>query len=133
MKNILFFTILIYLITGCNDNSCTENLFCTEEIATVFTEIKNKNDGSTVLLDSTITKDKNGTVYSSYVRAANEEYELYAVIGDLEYDLISFSGTELIFSGWKDGNLLFESEFEVGKDCCHVRKLSGPEIIEVNP
>lgn len=83
--------------------------------------------GDAVTLDSVVTTDEKGEMIHHSTEPLAEKY--YVVVTDSERDLLSPDGTELTFSGWLNGQLKFSELFLVGKDCCHIYKLEGPEVI----
>ena len=93
-------------------------------------EIRNQN-GVNVILDSTNTKNSNDLILFSQRRSEIENYSFHIVISDSELDQIDFDGTTLVFEGWLDGIIVINQEFVIGRDCCHIEKLEGPEIISM--
>ncbi|MEL6562451.1 MAG: hypothetical protein AAFQ94_30050 [Bacteroidota bacterium] len=131
MKKILTILLATFIISSCSDENCNRpGLSCTEELRYVSVEIFDEN-GANIILDSTTTTNASGFVLFSQQKTEIELFTSHAVVSDSEYDQIDFDGTELTFEGWKDGDLIVSEPFVVGKDCCHIEKLIGPETITV--
>ncbi|MGB3468653.1 MAG: hypothetical protein WBA74_25435 [Cyclobacteriaceae bacterium] len=131
MRNLILSIILVGIFSSCDDG-CSTDISCTEVLISVTTEIVD-SENNTVALDSTHTTMEDGTIVYTYIRNDNEDSGFYTVITDSEFDDVERSGTDLIFKGWKDGIMLIEEQFEVGRDCCHIEKLDGPELITIDP
>lgn len=131
MKKVFILVFATFLMSSCSDENCNSpGLSCTEELRYISVEIFDKN-GANIVLDSTKTTASNGFILFSQQKAEIEIFTFHTVISDSEYDQIDFDGTELTFEGWKGGGLIVNEPFVVGKDCCHIEKLTGPETISI--
>lgn len=123
---ILFGSFLVY---SCSDENCNRpGLVCTEELRFIFAEIKNEN-GVNIFLDSTKTSNPNGHLLYSQQQSDTETFSFHTVISDSEIDQVGFDGTELTFEGWLGGEKVVSETYVIAKDCCHIEKLMGPDII----
>jgi len=123
------------LAQSCNNNDpgCGANLACTEELIQVTTQVQDM-DGNHIELDSTKTFTTEGIEIFKYNSSenGNENILFYPVISDLEIESISRNGSNFTFKGWKSGQEIATGEFLVGKDCCHIEKLDGLDVIVVD-
>lgn len=121
---LLFISLLIAVLASCNDSACSAGV-CTKEFAIISLEIKDP-EGETIQLDSSQTYRNDELIYSQHYSEANS---YHSVITDSQLSEVEFSGSALTFKGWLAGQLVAEADFVIGKDCCHIEKLEGPEVI----
>jgi len=129
MKNILILLLGFFFLQGCGDNRNLERV-CTEQLEVVSVNVFDEL-GDHVLLDRTQTEDVNGSILSS--NSGNfGGLDFYTVLTDSEMAQVDKEGTNLIFKGWIDNEEVFIESFTIGKDCCHIFKISGPDEIQIN-
>lgn len=126
MRHLVYLFLTLFL-SYCGDDSqnCSRQP-CTDIFIMVSVEVMDA-DGNVVGLDSVVTTDEKGTVIYHSTETLADKY--YVVVTDTERNLLSPDGSELTFKGWLNDQLEFSEIFLVGKDCCHIRKLEGPEMI----
>jgi hypothetical protein len=118
---------------------CDPNVICTEEFASVTVRIIGA-DSTAVGLDSFQTTYLDGTPLTS--ATGQPVYNLLPTMGpgpELHATLVNdlwVAGHQNYFvpvkaRGWKAGSLVFEQEYVIGADCCHVSKVDGPDVIVV--
>jgi len=130
MKALLLILGMALFIVSCDEGNCNGPLSCTEHLEIISTQVQDLNSIH-IELDSTQTRASNGSIIYSYKNSVNDQVTLYTVVTDLEESQISFDGSRLTFLGWKAGELIVNEEFIANKDCCHIEKLEGPEVIFV--
>lgn len=128
MRGILILISLSLFVIRCSEKNCNRFISCTENLIIISTEVQD-SDGNSLKLDSTQTRNSNGGIIFKYVRTANEDVRFYTITTDMEDAQIDFDGTHLILFGWQNGELKVNQEYMIGKDCCHIEKIDGPDII----
>lgn len=114
---------------------CPEDVMCTEEFRSIMVEVKNKKgesyeldsyqtiklpEGEKLILDSDIGQD-------SVFRANGQ----YPVLTDGERKLVRQKGTEIQFTGSRNGKEVVKQTFIIGHDCCHIILMSGDTKIVI--
>lgn len=128
MQRITYILLSIAVLASCDENSCSDVEFCTEQFETILVSIKDQS-GTDIVMDSTATFKNNNRVFTNI---SNDPFTpLHSVLTDAEMDEVDRSGTELTFKGWKDGQVVVEEPYVIGHDCCHIVKKVGPETITV--
>lgn len=136
MKHLVILSLLITIISYSCDEAgtppnCSGNFPCTEVFITIGVDIKNSS-GQAVTLDSTsVTNNKSGISHSASFDNSPGFASYYAVADDGHLDDIDFDGTTFLLEGWLDGKQVVSEEFLIGKDCCHILKLEGPDEITI--
>ncbi|WP_258102010.1 hypothetical protein [Marinoscillum pacificum] len=128
MQRITYTLFLFALLASCDENSCNDVEFCTEQLETIFVNVQDEN-GTVIALDSTGTFKNEQLIFISSETEPNSP--LYTVLTDLDKSEVDRSGTELTFKGWKGGETYVEESYIIGHDCCHILKVEGPETITV--
>jgi hypothetical protein len=133
----------VLISLGCSDSTiddtpnCTE-VFCTEEYRTITISIKDK-EGDAVALDyfrvivlsngNDITLDVSSNEYDWMVK--NGTYPLFS---DKYVAKYRNKKLEINFKGYVDDKLVFDSDYTVGADCCHVMLVEGEtDMVIANP
>ena len=118
---------------------CDPGAICTEEFASVNVRLI-KADSSAVALDSFQTTYLDGTPLRSV--SGQRVYGLNPTVGirpDIYATIVDdlwVAGHQNYFypvkaRGWKSGAVVFEQDYVIGADCCHVSKVDGPDVIVV--
>lgn len=131
MEKLIIVIALSGILISCDNDSCSNDIGCTEEFVMVGTSVVD-SDNDPIELDSTRTINSDGVLIFSYVKGQVPLSDNYTVVTDSEMDLLESSGSRLTMRGWQDGTELFEEDFTVGKDCCHIEKIDGPEVIIID-
>lgn len=130
-----FLILLVLLVLGfCKqddtlDTNCPEEIICTHEFRSITLKITDSNN-SPVALD----------YYYSFNKSSGQIYKLkgdtsagiYTILTDAEMGNILQKGSEIIFSGTKNGEKLTE-RFLIGHNCCHLVKLEGENEVSFSP
>ncbi len=131
MKKILlslaFSALLFYSCEddGLSPSDCAEDLVCTEELR-YFTYSPTEN-GAPLLLDNYYVKNiDNGNIYSNSTLNISLNEGQYFLISDAWMNEIQKSGTIIRFFGVKNNQIILQTEFTIGHDCCHITAISGP-------
>lgn len=135
--------ILVLLTLNCSDSdtddtsNCTD-VFCTEEFRTITISVKDK-DGAAVALDHykvVVLSDGEDIT----LNASSSEYEWmtkngsYPLFSDKYVTKYRNKEIEINFQGFIDDELLVDSDYTVGADCCHVTLVEGEtDIVIANP
>ncbi|MEQ8470869.1 MAG: hypothetical protein RIC35_06765 [Marinoscillum sp.] len=123
MRLFLIF-LLVGVLTSCEDSPCSNGV-CTHQYVIVGLELYDL-DGERIQLDSSKTSLNSKVIFSKDYSTEASTY--HSVITDSEYVEVDFSGTEVTFTGWLDGQQIVEQDFIIGKDCCHIEKIEGPKL-----
>ncbi len=144
LKKIIVFLFcgIIFLVQSCtnkndeNEHPCDDVKFCTELFASVGLELKfvsiQKNNFQNIetFLDSTGKKIFSNTLNSPIF--SNEPGINITFITDNEKDKVTFEGTPITVKFYSTGGgLIKEEKFVIRHDCCHVEKVSGPDVVEI--
>ncbi|MEP4535360.1 MAG: hypothetical protein ABJ004_19850 [Cyclobacteriaceae bacterium] len=136
MKHLVILSLLITIINySCDDAGtppdCSGNFACTEVFITIGVDIKNSS-GQAVTLDSALVTNKKSEIsYSPYFDNNPGFASYYGIANDGDLDEIDFDGTIFLLEGWIDSEKVVSEEFLIGKDCCHILKLDGPDEIMI--
>lgn len=101
-------------------------VICTEVFMTVSTRVVDKDDQD-IQLDRVFTKDlTTGQIVP--INDLNVE-GYYTVLDDSYRHFLKGKERRFLFSGIKNGTTVFEEEFVIGADQCHIYKVEGTEKI----
>ena len=128
MKNILKIFLLLFALTllsvACND----DDIFCTDEYRQISVKVEFE-DGSAPAFDyftlrvsagDTIRYDESMPIENTYVVLAD----------DYQPELQGLT-EEFRFIGTHQGDIIFNEEFIISADECHISKVDGPGVITV--
>lgn len=137
MSNLKFrsfiFIFIIVNIMSCgkdeNTNDCHQNLICTQIFVSITANVQWKSNDLKWLKSKTILKRTNEIIYSDTL----SEYSVITIMSDGGLSKIKKEGDDLILEIYNENNQLLKTEnYIIGHDCCHVLKISGPEIITLD-
>ncbi len=135
MRLLLIFLSFISMAATCQDkksktqkeNPCDPNIMCTQVFVTVDLQLEGK-DGQPVMLDSFYS-----LINGEKISPEQDDYQskngFYPVATDNEMPKLDFEGTEVEFIGEKNGKKVISHKMIIGKDCCHIEKVSGEEKV----
>jgi hypothetical protein len=140
VKNIVRFLILALVLPGCKKakESICENPVCTKEIRYVAIQVRGSYNVP-VALDSfvSVLVSQNKVLIRS---SSFQDVGLTNMRGEGEYVIASdnnivnetpASGSDIRFTGYKNGEKVAEKIFRVGHDCCHVKMISTDTTIVI--
>lgn len=133
MKTIITISIVAILTFACGRldlGECT--VACSEEfrVISVRVDLKGSLDNAP---DSVLTL--NTVLKKVYAFERNSEFfpvGFYPLITDGQFFDVDKDGTKLELIIYKGGAEKKRVEYVVGNDCCHVIKISGPEVISLD-
>lgn len=111
-----------------------EAVFCTAEFAEVRLEVHNAS-GQPAQLDSFFVTDINGAVLKPisgmpvFGNPSNGENGVYTVLNDAWRTGHQNTNVQVRAHGLKNSVEVFNEVYEVSTDCCHVRKVSGKDVV----
>jgi hypothetical protein len=106
--------------------SC-EGVTCTMQFAAVTVAIHDAK-GYPAALDSVVTFNAAGArVRKSRGNASG----IYAILDDSYRKALTNRKETFSVRGYRRGRELVRESFSLGADCCHVRKISGPEVLSL--
>lgn len=131
--DLLIILLAIAVLSACRydkDGACPADLICTLEFRAVSVQVTD-SAGAAVALDSTHTIDiAKGTVV---LRTPGPDPfpggGYYTVLSDHHISNTDTGGRDFRFDGYRDGSITAQAEFRIRHDCCHIHKVSGPEVI----
>ncbi|MCW5898633.1 MAG: hypothetical protein KIT10_05130 [Flavobacteriales bacterium] len=111
---------------------CPKDIICTMDFRSVGVQVTD-TAGAPVVLDSTRTIHlAHGAVV---LRSSGPEPfpagSWYAVLTDNHMSFTDTKGRDFRFEGFLGGARKAQALFRIRHDCCHVDKVSGPEVIVV--
>lgn len=107
--------------------SC-EGVMCTMMFAAVTAQVQDAS-GTPVTLDSArISSDKLGM---SMAAKAGLDGTGYTIVDDSHVTQLAQRQGTVTFTGFRSGREVARQDFVVKADCCHVSKVSGPDVITV--
>jgi hypothetical protein len=132
MKYKFLFLLSILIIAGCEESSgpddCPENIGCTEQFV-MFTFSPTDSEDKPVYFDAYYSQNMdNSKVYDSFDEQDFLDAGTYMVLTDQEMEDLKKTGTVIRFFGQLDGDVIFEQDFLIGHDCCHILPLEGPGV-----
>jgi len=128
MKRILLFYLLAFTLFSCEEDSspedCPDDLICTAQF--VVLSLNLEEDGSPIILrDYEVLNLDNNNRYTFEEYAPLPANGVYPVISDGQRNEINREGTRMKLIGTSPNGDVYETEFIVGHDCCHVKPISG--------
>jgi hypothetical protein len=139
MKKIIFsfsaFLIAAFFIAGCikTKNDCV-GAICTQEVKMITVKVKDVT-GANYTFDQLQLVESNGSNIIKTVLFANKNADSsYNIFTDADMSKIVNTTTPLSLDVLvvKSGTIMNTTKYIFSKDCCHVSKNSGAEIIIVN-
>ncbi|MBK6266226.1 hypothetical protein JKA74_14365 [Marivirga sp. S37H4] len=139
MRKLLILLSFISLAATCQDkkssdakteNPCDPDIMCTMVFATVDVQIVNEA-GEPVKFDKYYSVIDGEIINLQEQDDYQQENGYYPVATDNEMSKVDFEGTEVEFVGEKNGKEIISTKMIIGKDCCHIQKISGDETIVV--
>lgn len=125
----IFLFFALSLLSCCKDeqvDDCPQDLFCTEVFVSVTAKVQWMTNDIKRLNSKTILKRTGETIHSDTLN----EFQVISVVSDSELSKLTKMGDELILEIYNESNQLLQTEnYIIGHDCCHVLKISGPDII----
>lgn len=107
--------------------SC-EGVMCTMMFAAVTVGVQDA-DGAAVTLDSArVSSDKLGV---SMPAKGGLDGTGYTIVDDSQVKQLAQRQGTVTFTGFRDGKEVVRQDFVVKADCCHVSKVSGPDVVIV--
>lgn len=132
MRYLTIIVTLSLIVTACDDNPRCGAGVCTDLFASIVVTIKDQS-GQKLWLDSSKTYRNDGLLLHS-TKAPNPSYysdTTNTIINDNATSDVTYEGTEVTYVGWLGGEEIVSTDFVIGHDCCHIKKVSGPEEIIV--
>lgn len=131
MKNLVYLFLLFALVSCENTtpDGCPQDLICTEQFEVLLLELE-ENGEPLILKEYEVVNLDNNNTYSYFNDIILIEAGTYIAITDSEFNEITKTGTSLLLKGKREDDSLFEVEYIVGHDCCHVIPVSGPFLQE---
>jgi hypothetical protein len=115
-----------------DDDDCPGDIACTEVFVTVAVPLEFRNLSIRDLAYSRTVRKHGGRELFRY--EYNKPFDMgpYSayIVNDSHLPDVQKSGTVVIYTLYDtSGEIVFEDEFLIGHDCCHVEKISGPDKI----
>lgn len=114
------------------------DIVCTTEFRTVSIKVNYLSVPPTSTdIDKFYTKIKQtGAVVFNSNNATATDWSLwkqygYPIISDAQMQAIDYSGTIFTFYAEHNGVVKIQEDFIVGKDCCHINKISGKDEVNI--
>ena len=105
-----------------------EGVICTDLFTTHYVSVKDP-EGTPISLDSIAVQvtASSETLFSE--NPVLNDDGLFKLISDSEFDKITKEGTDVVFIGYIEGEIILQENFRVGHDCCHVVYILGAQDI----
>jgi len=138
MKTPLYLLLALVLTVSCNDDdnnepdACSIELICTEEYRSILISIQDSEGNPFVLDEYRVTNTRSMTFVSFTFPNDLITEGSYVIAEDQHFDEVRKSGTNFLFEGFLDDQKVIEENYSIGHDCCHVIKVSGPDVIVIN-
>jgi hypothetical protein len=118
-------------------NDCQQAI-CTADFRSVAIKVVDKNH-KIVRLDrhTTFRKRDNQLIYTEdYLLSPQDtffvyQFGIYPIFTDSHKNFTTFNGEEFIFEGVKNNQVIVRESFVIGKDCCHIARISGKDSVVV--
>jgi len=125
---------LFFVLVSCNkndeDKECPDNLVCTLDFRSIHADINWISNDCCRWSYSTSTLKRTGEVIFTSMHQDN--YTQLIVLTDLDKTKLNKSGDDIEVKIYNDkGVIVQEVNYKIGHDCCHIVKISGPEVITI--
>lgn len=132
----IFLGIVLFFFVGCQQNPqctdpCPKDMMCTMDFRTLQLSIRD-SVGRPVMLDKyrtlklynneEIDMQSGLTLWEDSSYKANGEYP---ILNDGHTNKTDRCGKEFRFLGYRQNQLVVESQYKISHDCCHIRLDSG--------
>lgn len=126
---------VVGILTACRydkPGECPQDIICTMDFRSVGVQVTD-TAGAPVVLDSTRTIDlaQGAVVLRSSGPEPFPAGGWYTVLTDSHMSFTDTRGRDFRFEGFLGGTLRAQANFRIKHDCCHMDKVSGPEVIVV--
>lgn len=111
--------------SGTNADDCKE-VMCTMMFAMITAEVK----GATEALEVHTVRKSTGERIEPVQQSGNPDR--YVVLDDGYQKKLQQATDTFVFTGKMNGQTVFEEEYVITADCCHVSKVSGKDVINFN-
>ena len=131
MKTTIITIAILICLSACNDNSDCSDVACTEEFISVTVQVLNQSNEA-VALNRTESVLDDGTILETDlpIQIGTEVY--YVVANDNHMDLLPDDSNVVTFTGWIDNQVVVTQQYIISKDCCHIDRQEGPELITID-
>lgn len=127
----IFIFFVLSLLSCCKEEQvkdCPQDLFCTEVFVSVTAKVQWVTNDIKRLNSKTILKRTGEIIQTDTLN----EFQVISVVSDSDLSKLRKKGDKLILEIYDESNRLLQTEnYLIGHDCCHVLKISGPDIIDL--
>ena len=137
MKNLLIIFCFISMAATCQDknsqtkdqkeNPCDPDIMCTMEFRIIDLKVLNES-GEVIILEEFYTE-----IDGEKIEIPEDVYEAssgsYPVATDGHMKKIKFEGSNVVFIGLKNNEIVVKHTMIIGKDCCHIQLVEGDQEI----
>ena len=105
---------------------CDSTLMCTMEFKSLIMDVKDQN-GQVLVLDKVVSTRSNGEEFSFKREPfiGMETSGRYAFWSDGQFKITKKTGEYILVKGIRNNQEIFQRNFKVGHDCCHVLLIEG--------
>ncbi|MEZ5018206.1 MAG: hypothetical protein R2800_14200 [Flavipsychrobacter sp.] len=132
----ILLTISIFIYTSCdkanNGADVCNDVVCSGIYATVLVNVQDINRNEVSLFDFyTIRKSTGDTIRLPRNNGAMPFTSPYTVLSDYYMNVFKNRSDHFRFIGIKDGKTVIDQEYFITADCCHIKKVTGPDTITI--
>ncbi|MEM9324898.1 MAG: hypothetical protein AAGA85_04560 [Bacteroidota bacterium] len=139
MMKKLAFLLILGLTLACDEKGepqvtcpeCTGDLFCTEEFRTILFTVTAPSGEPVVLDEFEKTIVATGEILDHGDWLGQLMPGSYVIAQDSDFDKVDCDGTAIRFEGYLDGQSVVDEIFVVGRDCCHIFLVEGPDSLTI--
>ncbi len=137
----LFGLITLLLVLSCNNKSDEDaldclNVACTEEYRTITISVKDKEGKPVVLDEIKVVILPNGEDITPDITSSEYEWMgengVYPLFSDKYVMKYRNKKVDLNLKGYVDGDVVVDSDYTVGADCCHILLIEGETDLVLN-
>ncbi len=136
----LVFILCVGLLLACNDKKddpkiecpeCTGDILCTEEFRTLTFTVTYSSGAPVTLDDFEVTIVETGEVLDHGDWLGLLAPGAYIIAQDSDFEKVDCEGTEFRFEGFLNESKVVDEIFVIGRDCCHILLVDGPDNIQI--
>jgi hypothetical protein len=103
-----------------------EGVMCTMMFAAVTVQVQDASGNGAALDSARVSSEKLGM---SMTAKAGPDGTGYTIVDDGQVKQLARRSGTVTFRGFKGGREVVRQDFMVKADCCHVSKVSGPDVV----
>jgi len=130
---------MILVVSACSKDDKAAELdcslvFCTLDFRSITVDLVN-SDGEALTQGSPYFLERTLEGSDKIIEVTNSMEDRFVILDDSHLSILNPEGTNIIVKVFRVGvasnDLINISKYVIGRDCCHISKVSGPDNIKV--